>query len=382
MPSKEESFRLAHPHIPLSEPDLRGREKALLIKCIDEGWVSSAGPEVIAFERALAEYTGRKHAIAVVNGTAALHLSLMACGVKPGDRVIIPDWTFAATANAVAHCGAEAVLVDVCEEDWALDPALVDQALQADPEIRAVIAVDPVGHAADFDALSLVCARHGAMLIEDAAGAIGATYRNKPCGRFGVVSTFSFNGNKTVTAGGGGMVLTDDEDIARVIRHLSTQARISRDYIHDRIGFNYRMTNVNAAIGLAQFERLEEMVETKRAIAARYDAALEAIPDVWPMPRPGHTRSSCWLYCCRFADPQSARDFISYMERYGVETRLFWHALSSQAPWRNCISVKRGVSDGLSGTVVSLPSGSALKLQHISLVADYLFQYASPQMSN
>ena len=348
------------PRIPLAVPDLRGRERELLVKCVEENWVSSAGPEVTAFEQALAELTGRKCAVAVVNGTAALHLSLLAAGVRKGDRVIVPDWTFAATANAVSHAGAEPVFVDVTEEDWSIDPGLVDAALSKDPSIKAVIAVDPLGHAAQFDRLRAACSAKNVPLIEDAAGAIGGTYRGKPCGALGDISIFSFNGNKTVTAGGGGMVLTDDESMARHVRHISTQARPGRDYEHDAIGYNYRMTNINAAVGLAQVERLGEMVAMKQRIAGRYDEAVTARGDMTPMPRPANSVSSCWLYSVRLASATAARSLVAALERSGVESRIFWRSLSAQKPWQGAPHLLNGVSLQLSGTIVSLPSSSSL----------------------
>lgn len=363
------------PRIPLCVPDLRGREKELLLKCVEQNWVSSAGPEVMAFEGAVARLTGRKHAVAVVNGTAALHLSVIALGICHGLKVVVPDWTFAATANAVAHAGAEPVFVDVRESDWALDPALVDVALAEDPDIKAVIAVDPAGHAADMDELALVCAARGVSLIEDAAGAIGASYKGQPCGALGDISTFSFNGNKTVTAGGGGMVLTDEETVAHFVRHISTQARPGSEYVHDRVGYNYRMTNLNAAVGLAQLERLDEMVAAKRAIAARYDAALEGRSDIAPMPRPAHTQSSCWLYSVRLESEGAAKALISALQSAGIESRIFWRSLSQQAPWSGAKRRLSGVSAALSGTVVSLPSSSSLTIAEQQRVIEALRQW-------
>ncbi|MEK9662427.1 MAG: DegT/DnrJ/EryC1/StrS family aminotransferase, partial [Alphaproteobacteria bacterium] len=287
-------------------------------------------------------------------------LALLAAGVRPGDRVIVPDWTFAASANAVAHAGAIASFVDVGESDWALDPALVAETLAEDPTIRAVIAVDPLGHTADLDALEAACAPHGVALIEDAAGAIGARYRSRPSGSGGLAAAFSFNGNKTVTAGGGGMLVTDDAEIAQRVRHLSTQARPGSDYVHDAIGFNYRMTNLNAALGLAQFERLDEMVAARRAIAARYDAAFAGLDAVAPMPRPACCDSVCWLYSVHLPDETAARGLVASCDAAGIEARLFWRSLSAQAPWRDAPRRLHGVSTALSGSVVSLPSSSSL----------------------
>jgi len=365
----------ALPRVPLAVPDLRGREAELLAKCVTEGWVSSAGPEVTAFEEALARLTGRRHAIAVVNGTAGLHLALIACGVVRGDHVAIPDWTFAATANAVAHAGAEPHMVDVATADWAIDPELLASALETDSRINAVIAVDPAGHAADFDALRPICERAGVPLIEDAAGAIGATYKGSHCGSLGDISVFSFNGNKTVTAGGGGAVLTDDDDKAALIRHISTQARPGRDYIHDRVGYNYRMTNLNAAVGLAQLERLQAMVAAKRAIAERFDAALTGRTDIRPMPRPSHSEGSCWLYSAVLPNELEAKSLVAHLDTRGIESRIFWRALSGQPPWQHAPTTLEGRSAALSGTIVSLPSSSSLTADEQNRVLIALAQW-------
>ncbi|MBS28108.1 MAG: pyridoxal-5'-phosphate-dependent protein [Alphaproteobacteria bacterium] len=356
--------------IPLSVPDLRGREAELLLGCVRDNWVSSAGPEVTAFENAMAQLTGRNHAVATVNGTAALHLALLAAGVKPGDQVVVPDWTFAASVNAAAHAGATPAFVDVREADWAIDPALVSEMLANHPTIRAVIAVDPLGHTADLDAVEAACASYGVPVIEDAAGAIGARYRGRPSGSGGTAAIFSFNGNKTVTAGGGGMLVTDDAALAEHVRHLSTQARPGDDYVHDMIGFNYRMTNVNAALGLAQYERLDEMVAARRAIAARYDEAFSGLAMVTRMPRPDYCESVSWLYSVRLPDETSARSLIASCDEAGVEARLFWRSLSAQIPWADTPRLLRGVSTALSGTVVSLPSSSSLGEQDQRRVID------------
>ncbi len=350
----------ALPRIPLAVPDLRGREAELLLRCVRDNWVSSAGPEVTAFEGALRELTGRRHAVALVNGTAALHMALVGAGVRPGDRVIVPDWTFAASVNAVCHAGAVPVFVDVTDEDWGLDPDLTDEVLRRDPTVKAVIAVDPLGHAASLGRLAAVCEAAGAALIEDAAGAIGARHDGRPCGAFGLVSTFSFNGNKTVTAGGGGMLVTDDDAVARHVRHISTQARPTADYVHDAVGYNYRMTNINAAVGLAQMERLADMVAAKVAIAGRYDAALAGRNDLVPMPRPAHSQSSAWLYSVRTPSEAASRDLVAAMDLAGIDARIFWRSLSAQSPWAGSGTLTRGVSAGLSGTVVSLPCSSSL----------------------
>lgn len=369
-PEKRAAAPVSEADIPLSAPDLRGREAEYLARCIADNWVSSAGPFVGEIEARVAALAGTAHAVATCNGTAALHLALLAVGVGPGDRVILPDWTFVATANAVRHAGAEPIFVDVTEETWTLDPALVAELLcQPDHGVTAVIAVDALGHPADMDELLEICDQADVRLIEDAAGAIGARYKDRPAGGLGEIGVFSFNGNKTVTAGGGGMMVTDRADWAEAARHLSTQARSSADYTHDRIGFNYRMTNVNAAVGLAQIERLDEMIAAKRAIAARYDAVLADRNDLRPMPRAAWAAHNCWLYSLRCADAAAAESLIAHLRAQGIGARRFWQSLAAQPPYREAASLIGGVSPRLAREVISLPSSSGLRETQIERVA-------------
>ena len=347
--------------IALSTPDLRGREAEYLAQCVRDNWVSSAGPFVVAMEERMALLTARRYAIATVNGTAALHLAVMAAGVAPGDLVIVPDWTFAATAASVVHAGAQPYFVDVTRDTWTLDPELVDAAIRKAPhKVGAVIAVHVSGLPADMDALALVCSRHGVPLIEDAAGAIGSRYRGRPAGSFGQISCFSFNGNKTVTAGGGGMLLTDDDEVARFVRSRSTTARKGTEYEHEAVGWNYRMTNVNAAIGIAQLERLDIMVAAKQHIAVRYDAALVNRLDIRPMPRPSWAEHNCWLYNAQVADEVGAGSLVALLGSQQIEARRFWRSLSSQEPYAAAPRLLKGISHDLSGSVVTLPCSSHL----------------------
>jgi len=367
--------------VPLSVPRLDGREADYLARCISDGWVSSAGPYVARFEDKVAAYVGRARAVATMNGTAALHLALVAAGVRPGDRVVVPDWTFAATANAVYLAGATPLFVDIESRYWGLDPELLATALDGAVPVAAVIAVDPLGHPAELDALSKVCASAGVPLIEDAAGAIGARVRGRQAGSAGLLATLSFNGNKTITAGAGGMVLTDDGPMADRLVHLSRQARTGVEYRHDAVGFNYRMSNLNAAVGLAQLERIEEFLAAKRAIAAAYDEALAGREDVLPMPRAPWAESSCWLYSVRCADRDSAHDLLRHARSAGVEARLFWESLSGQLPFRDAPVLLRGISNGLSGTVVSLPSGSGLSAEQQERVIGMLQSWRGRRVS-
>lgn len=347
--------------IPLAIPDLRGNESAYLARCVQDNWVSSAGPFVTECEKQVAALAGRAHAVASVNGTTALQLAMNAAGVRPGDHVVVPDWTFAATANAAHHAGAIPIFADVTEESWSLDPSMLEAILRDPPgRIGAVVVVHALGHPADVDPLVALCRTNGIPLIEDAAGAIGARYKGRPVGGLGDLAIFSFNGNKTITAGGGGMVVTDDEGQAKRLRTISAQARSGTEYRYDEIGFNYRMTNLNAAVLLAQIERLEEMVAAKRRIAAAYDAAFGTSAGFVPMPRAPWADSGCWLYSVRVANEESAKSLVAHLGERDIEARVFWRALSDQAPYSDCPRKLTGVAAGLSGTVVSLPCSTHL----------------------
>jgi dTDP-4-amino-4,6-dideoxygalactose transaminase len=361
------------PRIPLAVPDLRGNEAKYLAQCVADNWVSSVGPFVTEMERRMATLAGRRHAVATVNGTAALHLALLALGVGRGDLVAVPDWTFAATANAVVHAGATPLFIDVTRTSWTLDPELLDRALaQYGGRVKAVVAVHALGHPADMDAVLEVAGRHNVPVLEDAAGAIGASYKTRPVGAFGAAAIFSFNGNKVATAGGGGMIVTDDESVAHAARHLSTQARPGAAYVHDAVGFNYRMTNLNAAVGLAQLERLDDMVAAKRRIANRYAAAIGGRDDMSFMPRQSWAESSAWLSSVLVARADDAAALVDHLARHSIEARVFWRALSAQAPYRDFPSRLSSVAESLSGRVVSLPCSSALAERDLARVLEAL----------
>lgn len=369
--------------IPLSVPDLRGRERQYLLECVDQNWVSSAGPFVTQLEKRMAALCGRGSGVAAVNGTAALHLTLNALGVGRDKIVVLPDWTFIATANAVMHGGAIPYFIDVDESSWTMDPDLLAQALRQEAgKVAAVVVVHTLGHAADMDALSRVCDAAGVALIEDAAGAVGGTYKGRPLGGLGRAGCFSFNGNKLVTAGGGGMIVTDDKVIAETAKHRSTQARVGTDYVHNAVGWNYRMTNLNAAVALAQLERLEEMIARKREIAARYDVELSGT-DLVPMPRLEWAGHNYWLYSVLASSRTAAADLVASLRARSVEARVFWRALSSQAPYKDAPRKLTGVAESLSGRVVSLPSSSNLSAAHqdrvIAAVQDWAAAAGAPQ---
>ena len=366
--------------IPLAVPDLSGNEGAYLARCVADNWVSSAGPFVTECEDKTAELCDRAHAVATVNGTAALYLALAGAGVAPGDYVVVPDWTFAATANAVCHLGATPIFADVTEESWSLDPAVLKEILD-DPHgsVGAVVVVHALGHPADMDPLLAICRAAGVALIEDAAGALGAAYKGRPVGGLGDMAIFSFNGNKTITAGGGGMVLLENEEIALSLRGLSAQARTGPDYRYSDIGFNFRMTNLNAGVLLAQLERLDDMIRDKKRIAAAYDAAIAGRAELRPMPRAGWGDSSCWLYSVRCRDEAAAQSLVLHMDSAQIDARVFWRALSGQPPYADSPRRLTGVADGLSGTVVSLPSSSSLTDAQQARVIDALNAWNAAQ---
>ena len=361
---------MAADFIPLATPDLRGREREYLAQCVDDNWVSSAGPFVEEIERRMAVLAGREHAVATVSGTTALQLALRAFDIQSeDDLVVVPDWSFAATANAVYHAGATPLFVDVDHETWSLDPTMLARVFgEMGRVIKGVIGVDTLGHPAAWQELEVLCSKHGVPLVEDAAGALGSTAWDRPAGNFGQAACFSFNGNKLVTAGGGGMLVTDDARIAARARHLSTQARSGEDYIHDDIGFNYRMPNINAAVGLAQLERLDEIVGRKKSIAARYDEDVVKMEGLTPMPRADWADSNCWLYSLLLPCEEDARTLIGALQKRRIQARVFWLSLSGQNPYRSAPNRLGNVSAYLSGRVVSLPCSSHLAVDEQSRV--------------
>ena len=373
-------------YIPLATPDLRGKEAAYLGQCVEDNWVSSAGPFVVDLETRVAALAGRGYGVAVASGTAALHLALLCAGVRPGDHVLLPDWTFAATANAIRHAGAVPFFVDVEPATWTLSPQRAAEAMEIARKdglnVSAMIPVHVLGHPADMDPLLALARDAGIAVIEDAAGAIGATYRGRPVGGFGDAAAFSFNGNKTVTAGGGGMIVTDQAEFAQRARHLSTQARPGAGYWHDEVGFNYRMTNLHSAVGLAQLERLAEMITAKQDIARSYDTAINGRDDLLAMPRANWAESSCWLYSVLTASLEAATDLVTHLEADGIGGRVFWQSLSAQPPYADAPRHLDGNSARLSGRVVSLPCSSWLTEPQLARVTASLATWSGPEIGN
>lgn len=352
------------PRIYLSPPHLSGRELDLLEDAIESNWVAPLGPHVDAFERELAELVRVPYALALSSGTAALHLALVVLGIGPGDEVACSSLTFSASANPIVYAGAAPVFVDADPATWTIDPELLARALAERPRIRAVVAVDLYGQCCDYDALTAVCSDRGVTLVQDAAESLGSFYGGAPSGGQGDLAVFSFNGNKVITTSGGGMLASRDPDRIAHARKLSTQAREpAPHYEHTEIGFNYRLSNLLAAVGRAQLEVLPERVDARRRINARYRELLVDAPGISFMPEASYGRGNCWLTCV-LVDPTEAgtdRETIRLaLEAEDVESRPLWKPMHLQPVFRDAPAYGGEVSASLFERGLCLPSGSAL----------------------
>ncbi|GAA0499182.1 pyridoxal phosphate-dependent aminotransferase [Paractinoplanes deccanensis] len=371
----------------LSPPDVGDLERKLLLEAFDSNWVAPVGPDLDAFEAQVAELVGVRHAVALSSGTAALHLALVAAGVRTGDTVLVPSFTFAATANAVMYLGARPVFLDSTPESWNVDPALVTEELRRrcakGKPPRAVIAVDMYGQCADYGPLLDACDRYGVALIEDAAEALGASYHDRPAGSFGLAGILSFNGNKIITTGGGGMLVTDDDRTAARTRHLATQAREPLPYYeHRAVGYNYRLSNLLAAVGRGQLQRLDAMIAARRETGRYYRAALGDLPGLSFMPIAGYGESNWWLTCL-LVDPErfgASRDrILDRLAAHDIEARPTWKPMHLQPVFSDCVTRGGEVCAGLFRRGLCLPSGSALTEHDRERVVDVIRAVAAEQ---
>lgn len=309
--------------IPVYQPDLSGMERTNVMECLESTWISSKGRFIPQFEMGFAGYVGAEHAISVCNGTVALHLALLALGIGPGDEVLVPSFTYIASVNAIRYVGAEPVFCDSLADTWQLDIDDVERRITV--RSRAVMAVHLYGGSCDMDGLTLLCRRHGLKLVEDCAEAIGTRYRDSHVGTFGDVATFSFFGNKTITTGEGGMVVTSDPALNSLIRRLRGQGlATNEEYWHDIVGYNYRMTNICAAIGVAQLERVDLILEKKAALARRYRSALEQASVVFQSATEGE-QSSNWMVTVLMPDASRRDSVRRALAQEGIETRPAFH---------------------------------------------------------
>jgi perosamine synthetase len=377
--------------IPNAVPHLAGNEWKYVKECLDTNWVSSAGPFVDRFEREIAQHVGVPHAVATVNGTAAIHVALLAAGVGPDDEVLVPAFTFVATANAVAYCGAHPIFLDSEETSWGLDPARLAEFLESEciveaghvvnrrtgRVVRALLPVHLYGHPCDLDPLLALARRYPMAVVEDSAEALGARYRGRSVGVEGLAGCLSFNGNKIITTGAGGMVLTRDEATAARVRRLTTQARGDAiEFVHDEIGFNYRLSNLHAALGVAQLEQLDGFVEDKRATAAFYQQALSRVDGVRPFVEAAWARSTYWMASV-LLDERRCPDMpalIRDLNAAGIQARPLWRPLHLQPAFRGAEAGPVPVAERLHARGLSLPCSVGITPEERQDVVDAVVQ--------
>ncbi len=372
--------------IALAEPAIGGNAAAYFDECLRTNFVSSVGPFVNRFESAFADAVGARYAVACSSGTAAIHLACRVLDIGPGDEVLVPSLTFVASANPVRYVGATPILVDSERDSYNMDPDLViadldERAAAGRHQPAAIEVVHLLGHPASLASLAEAADRHGVPIIEDASEALGATYvggalDGRHVGTIGRVGAFSFNGNKLITTGGGGMLVTDDEGLARRARHLSTQARLpGAAYDHDEIGYNYRLSNISAALGLAQLEQLPELLAGRRTNAAGYDAAIADLPALHPAPRRPWADSSFWLYTAALDPTVSRLDrdaLLAALAREHIEARPIWTPLHRTKLYRDARRIGGAVADGIFDVAFSLPSSSNLGQARLDRVVGVL----------
>lgn len=364
--------------IPLHAPEFLGHEAAYVNECIETGWVSSVGQFVDRFEAMLAEFTGCKHAIAVCNGTASLQVALHLAGVVPGDEVIVPALSFVATANAVAHCGAIPHFAESNESTLGLCPRALDHHLSETLEMRqgqpinrhtgrriaALVPMHTFGHPVELDALQALGARYAIPLVEDAAEALGSYYQGRHAGQHGLLSVLSFNGNKVVTTGGGGAILTNDSELAKRAKHLTTTAKVPHRwaFYHDEVAWNFRLPNLNAALGCAQLERLPDMLNDKRVLAQRYQQAFAGRSGLSFVAEPAHCLSNYWLNAVRIDQPDlHLRDaLLDAANAAGYQCRPAWNLLHTLPMYQHCPRADLTVAERLQASLINLPSSPAL----------------------
>lgn len=355
----------------LHRPIFCGEEKVYLDECIDSNFVSSVGARVTEFERGIAAYCGAKYGVATVNGTAALHIAMVVAGVERGDEVITQALTFIATCNAISYIGAHPVFVDVDKSALGMSPDALRNFLAVNAEMKngvaynkgtgrrfaACVPMHTFGHPCRIDEISEVCAEFGIPLVEDAAESLGSYYKGKHTGGFGLLGAISFNGNKIITTGGGGMIVTNDEEIARKAKHITTTAKIPHPYefVHDQVGYNYRLPNLNAALGCAQLEQLDEFVRIKRNLAARYSAffAEKGVPFV---SEPEGATSNYWLNAIILESREERDSFLKYSNDKGVMSRPIWRMMTELEMFKNCQHDGLENSLWLEDRVVNIPS--------------------------
>ena len=378
--------------VPLCVPEIRGNEWKYIKECLDTNWVSSAGPFVDRFERMVADTVGSKYAVAAVTGTAALHIALLVSGVQPNDEVLVSSLSFIAPANAIRYVGAWPVFMDAESEHWQMDPQKVTDFLHREcswtngkllnkvsrRQIKAILPVHILGHPVDMDPIVEVARKYRLVIIEDTTESLGAKYKERRVGQLGDVGCLSFNGNKIITAGGGGMIVTDNESWARKAKYLMTQAKDDPvESLHNEIGYNYRLTNIQAAMGCAQLESLEEYIQAKRNIAAHYDKGFANVLGITSMSEAKWAFSVFWIYTVLVDKSRYGIDNRSLMRRLdkaGIQTRPLWQPLHRSPAQAGAQSYRCEVADRLNQEAISLPSSVGLKLDSQNKVIELIRQ--------
>lgn len=363
-------------YIPLHAPVFIGNEKKYLEECIHSSYVSSVGSFVDTFERMIEDYTGTQKAVVCVNGTNALYLALHICGVKQEHEVLTQAFTFIATCNAIAYTGAQPVFIDIDADTLGMSPTALRKWLETHTHmvkgacvntstgkiIKACVPMHTFGHPVKINQIIQICNEFCIDVIEDAAESLGSFYKNKHTGTFGKIGILSFNGNKTITTGGGGMLLCNDADIGVIAKHLSTQAKVPHawEFTHDAIGFNYRMPNINAALGCAQMENLAMYIANKRETAHAYKTFFETIPDITFFSEPNDCKSNYWLHAILFANATYQKEFLEYSNKNGVMTRPAWTLMNRLPMFAHCQTDGLSVSNDIEKRLVNIPSSVRL----------------------
>ena len=366
--------------IPLSVPNIDGNEWQYVKDCLDTGWISSAGAYVNKFEEAIQNYTGVKYAIACMNGTAGLQVSLNLAGVSPDDIVIAPNLTFVATLNAISYSGAQIALIDVYEDSWQLDVDLLKNWLEKNTitkfvnenpvtteiasgkKIGAIMPVYVLGGFVDVDKLAEISTSFGIPLIEDSTEALGSFKNGKHAGTYGLTGVLSFNGNKIVSTGGGGMILTNNKEIASRAKHITTTAKTDPlDYFHDEVGYNYRLVNVLAAIGVAQMENFESILKRKKEIDALYRSELNGIGDIKFQENDPKSDPNCWLFTFR---TKKMRELLNYLNSKEIQSRPFWTPMNNLPMYKDLRYISQNdISNKIFTECISIPSSSNLTIE-------------------
>lgn len=370
--------------IPLAVPNLTGNERKYLNECIDTTFVSSVGEFVNRLEGGAAEATGAVAAVATSAGTTALHASLVVLGVRPGDLVIVPSFTFIASANSIRHAGADPWFMDVDLASWCIDVNQIEAELREHAVLRngcayhketgrrisAVMPVYTLGNTPDMGALALLAEEWNLPIIADAACAIGVTYQGRPLADLADLSAISLNGNKTITAGGGGLIVGKDPALLDEVKHLTTTARVWPAYDFDRVGYNYRLTNLQAAVAVAQLERLEEFLTVKKAVHERYQEAFSGLGSVSLFPMPDWCDATCWFSGIVIDDSARTSEIVSRLNEQGVGAGSFWKPAHLQEPYKASLSAPLPVTEGLWNRVITLPCSTGITEKEIETVIE------------